>query len=100
MALRLLHPAMPFLTEELWQRLATDRNTRPVSIAIAPYPQYRQELTDYAAEREIEIVQEIVTMARTLRTGAKLDPKQQLAGALYSRSSALEVAERHAAAIQ
>jgi valyl-tRNA synthetase len=100
MALRMLHPAMPFLTEELWQRLATDRNTRPVSIAIAPYPQYRQELTDYAAEREIEIVQEIVTMARTLRTEAKLDPKQQLSGVLYSRSSALEVAERHAAAIQ
>jgi valyl-tRNA synthetase len=100
MALRLLHPAMPFLTEELWQRLATNRATRPASIAIAPYPQYRQKLTDYEAEREIEILQEIVTMARTLRTEAKLDPKQQLSGTLYSRNSALEVAQRHAAAIQ
>jgi valyl-tRNA synthetase len=100
MALRMLHPAMPFLTEELWQRLATDRSTRPMSIAIAPYPQYRQELTDYEAEREIEILQEIVTMARTLRTEAKLDPKQQLSGTLYSRNSALEAAERHGEAIQ
>jgi valyl-tRNA synthetase len=99
-ALRLLHPAMPFLTEELWQRLATDRSKRPISIAIAPYPQYRRELTDYGAEREIDIVQEVVTMARALRTEAKLDPKQQLEGALYSRGPGLEVARSHADAIQ
>ena len=36
-ALRLLHPAMPFLTEELWQRLGTQPRN-PVSIALAPYP--------------------------------------------------------------
>ena len=99
-ALRLLHPAMPFLTEELWQRLAGNRPTRPVSIALAPYPQYRQEATDFAAEREIGLVQEIVTMARTLRAESKLDPKLLLEGTLYSRTLALEVAQRHADAIQ
>ena len=98
--LRLLHPAMPFLTEELWQRLAGGQANRPSSIAIAPFPQYRSELTDYAAEREIELLQEIVTMARTLRTENKLDPKQQLDATLYSRSDALETAQREAAAIQ
>jgi valyl-tRNA synthetase len=99
-ALRLLHPAMPFLTEELWQRLATDRNARPISIALARYPQYRKGLADLTAEREIEILQEVVTMARTLRTEAKLDPKQPLEGALYSRGPGLEVARRHAEAIR
>jgi valyl-tRNA synthetase len=99
-ALRLLHPAMPFLTEELWQRLATDRTIRPASIALAAYPRYNPDTTDFKAEREIGILQEIVTMARTLRTESKLDPKQQLEGVLYSRGSALEVAERHAGAIQ
>jgi valyl-tRNA synthetase len=99
-ALRLLHPAMPFLTEELWQRLATDRTIRPASIALAAYPRYNPDTTDFKAEREIGILQEIVTMARTLRTESKLDPKQQLAGVLYSRGSALEVAQRHAGAIQ
>ena len=39
-ALRLLHPAMPFLTEELWQRLDLPEG-HPKSIALAPYPQYR-----------------------------------------------------------
>jgi valyl-tRNA synthetase len=99
-ALRLLHPAMPFLTEELWQRLGTQAAGRPSSIAIASFPKYRQESTDFAAEREIGLVQEIVTMARTLRVEAKLDPKQQLEGTLYSRNNALDVAKRHATAIQ
>ena len=93
-ALRLLHPAMPFLTEELWQRLAKGAAGRPVSIALAGFPRYRRELTDYEAEREIGIVQELVTMARTLRAESKLDPKQQLRGVLYARAEALEVAER------
>jgi valyl-tRNA synthetase len=99
-ALRLLHPAMPFLTEELWQRLARDPAIRPVSIALAPYPQYRQEVTDHVAEWEIGIVQEIVTLARTLRTETRLDPRQLLEGVVYSRNSSIEVARRHQAAIQ
>ena len=99
-ALRLLHPAMPFLTEELWQRFAAGRADRPVSIALAPFPQYRKELTDHEAEREIGVLQEIVTMARALRAEGKLDPKLQLNGTVYSRSEALEVARRHAGAIR
>jgi valyl-tRNA synthetase len=100
--LRLLHPAMPFLTEELWQRFLPEagRASRPASIALAQYPQYRRESTDHPAEREIGILQEIVTMARNLRTESKLDPKQQLSGTVYSRTGALAVAQRNAEAIQ
>jgi valyl-tRNA synthetase len=99
-ALRLLHPAMPFLTEELWQRLATDRAARPVSIALAGYPQFREDAADAEAEREIGILQEIVTVVRTLRTEAKLDPKLQVAGVLYSLGPALDVARRNGEAIR
>ena len=98
-ALRLLHPAMPFLTEELWQRLKGDA-PRPLSIALAGYPQYRRQNTDFAAEREIGALQEIVTLARTARTEMKLDPKQQLQGTLHARGDALAVACRHADAIR
>src|SRR6185369_801429 len=65
-ALRLLHPAMPFLTEELWQRLDLPEG-HPKSIALAQYPQYRAELADPEAEKEVAIIQEIVTLARILR---------------------------------
>jgi valyl-tRNA synthetase len=99
MALRLLHPAMPFLTEELWQRLKGDA-PRPVSIALAEYPQYSRQNTDFAAEREIGMLQEIVTLARTLRTEMKLDPKLQLQGTLHARGDALEIARRHADAMR
>ena len=98
-ALRLLHPAMPFLTEELWQRLEKPAGS-PVSIALAPYPQYRPELADPEAEKEVAVIQEVVTLARTLRTEAKLDPKQQLNGTLYCRTASLAIAQRHAEAIQ
>jgi valyl-tRNA synthetase len=97
-SLRLLHPAMPFLTEELWQRVR--KPDAPQSIALAPYPQYRPELDDPEADREIETLKEIVTLARTLRTENKLDPKLPLEGILYSRNSALHVAASHAEAIR
>jgi valyl-tRNA synthetase len=96
-ALRLLHPAMPFLTEELWQRLG---HTAPKSIALAQYPQFDAKLADPEAEKEIAILQEVVTLARTLRTESKVDPKQQLAGTLYCRTASLEIAKRHAYTIE
>ena len=100
-ALRLLHPAMPFLTEELWQRLRlAGESACPTSIALASYPQFREGAVDETAEREVGILQEIVTLARTVRTESKLDPKQQLTGTLYSRSATLAIAQRHAEAIQ
>jgi valyl-tRNA synthetase len=99
-ALRLLHPAMPFLTEELWQRLAKGHANRPPSIALAPYPQYSRTQTDFAAEREIQVLQDVVTLARTLRTEMKVDPKLQLQGAVYSRNDALKIARAHSEAIQ
>ncbi|MEO7652278.1 MAG: valine--tRNA ligase, partial [Bryobacteraceae bacterium] len=105
-ALRLLHPVMPFLTEELWQRLtgradgAGVNAPRPLSIALSGYPQYTREETDLTAERDMQILQDIVASARKLRQDMKLDPKQALNGTLYSRSDAHRVSVANAAAIQ
>src|SRR5262249_11056464 len=95
-ALRLLHPAMPFLTEELWHRLGPHS---PKSIALAAYPQFDPKLCAPDAEKEIAVLQDIVTLARTLRTENKLDPKQQFTGTLYCHTDSLKIAERHAQAI-
>jgi valyl-tRNA synthetase len=91
-ALRLLHPLMPFLTEELWQRLGNPGR----SIALEPYPQASSlgHMHD-EAEREMALLQEIVTAARALRADHKIDKKPLLTGVLYcSRPLHLDAIER------
>jgi valyl-tRNA synthetase len=91
-ALRLLHPIMPFLTEELWQRLMANAARRPASIAVASYPAYDPVAADHAAERDMQILQEIVTAARNLRADLALDPKQQFDAVLVSSGAASAIA--------
>jgi valyl-tRNA synthetase len=99
-ALRLLHPVMPFLTEELWQRLSEGATNRPKSIALARYPEGNPAWVDGPADLEIQILQDIIAAARTLRTEMKLDPKEQLDGVLHSQNAALDVARANNGAIQ
>jgi valyl-tRNA synthetase len=100
MALRLLHPVMPFLTEELWQRLDSPGVSRPVSIALAPYPQYSQSATDLTAERDVQVLQEIIGAARDLRADMKLDPKIPVSGTVYARGSAYKIGLAYADTIR
>ncbi len=94
-ALRLLHPVMPFLTEELWQRLAKGAPGRPISIALSKYPEYDLEAAGHSAERDMQLLQDIVTAARNLRSDLGVNPKEQLEGALYSENGAAQVALKH-----
>ena len=99
-ALRLLHPVMPFVTEELWQRLAERASNRAKSIALARYPEYTQHWAAPTVETAMQVLQEIIAMARTHRAEMKLDPKVLLDGVLYSQHAALDVAKEHHAVIQ
>jgi valyl-tRNA synthetase len=76
-ALLLLHPVMPFLTEELWHRLGAAEDE---SISTQPYPQYDALKANPEAEREIGLLQEVVTAARGIRADLGLDPKLPLEG--------------------
>ena len=88
-ALRLLHPLMPFITEELWQRLihSESANSRqPKSISLAAYP-LAHSIEQNAGVRTFRLFQEVVTAARELRADNKLDPKMTIEGSLYLRTS-------------
>ncbi|MBZ5642035.1 MAG: valine--tRNA ligase [Acidobacteriia bacterium] len=75
-ALRLLHPFMPFITEELWHQLPQRAGAR--SIALDRFPEAHAERIDAGAEEQISLLQEIITAARNLRAEMKLDPKKKL----------------------
>jgi valyl-tRNA synthetase len=70
--LRLLHPIMPFVTEELWQivtqHTVAPGNKRPVSIMVAPWPQADASKIDQQARDQMAVVREIITAVRTIRS--------------------------------
>ena len=88
--LRLLHPFMPFLTEELWQRLTSvlpKAESKAESISIAPYPTRIKGFIEAEAEQEVDTIIKIVHGARNLRAELKVEP-QHLLGAVITTDSA------------
>ena len=83
-SLRLLHPIMPFITEDLWQRLTANTPGRFKSIALTDYPQSAESDADPAAERRVEVLQALVTTARNLRAELNLPPREILHGTVFS----------------
>jgi valyl-tRNA synthetase len=79
-ALRLLHPFMPFLTEELWHQFPQRAGTK--SIALERFPEVRNSWRNDAALEEFGLLQEIITAVRNIRAEMKLDPKKKVAAEL------------------
>jgi valyl-tRNA synthetase len=80
--LRLLHPFMPFITEEIWQKLPMPRPTE--SIMIAPYPEPDTALVDEAAEAEMAPVIAAIEGLRTLRGESNLSPATKVKAVIQS----------------
>jgi valyl-tRNA synthetase len=84
-ALRLLHPVMPFLTEELWHKLPQPAEAR--SIALDHFPEARQEWMDASAESDMTLIQEIIAAARNIRAEMKIDQKKKVAAEFSSKDA-------------
>jgi len=84
-ALRLLHPFMPFITEELWHRLPQKADAKSISLQsfLTAHASWRNS----EAERNVALVQEIVVAARNIRAEIKLDTKKKVAADFASKDS-------------
>ncbi len=86
-ALRLLHPFMPFLTEELWHQLPQREGIR--SIAVDRFPDATRQQIDALAEKKFWLLQRVITSMRTARADNKIDPKKKIAAELSSQDVAV-----------
>jgi valyl-tRNA synthetase len=84
-ALRLLHPVMPFLTEELWHQLPQRAGAK--TIALERYPEARADWRDTAALDEFQLIQDVVKSVRAIRADMKLDPKKRIATEFSSETA-------------
>ena len=84
-ALRLLHPFMPFLTEELWHQLPQKAGAK--SIALDRFPEAQARWKNAKALSDAALIQEVVSTLRNIRAELKLDPKKKVS-ADFSTSDA------------
>ncbi len=86
-SLRLMHPFMPFATEELWQKVRQYLSAEgqiPASIMIAHYPIADDNLIDPEAERAMDSVIEIIRSIRNARTQQKVRADKWIEGQVYA----------------
>jgi len=85
-ALRLLHPVMPFITEEIWQAIY-DARPPLKSIALAGYPQADEMQVDIAAETGMAILQDLIVSVRNLRAELKIEPKLRVPIQIFAQEA-------------
>jgi valyl-tRNA synthetase len=89
-SLQLLHPYMPFLTEELWQNLKKKANgIRGESIMVTNYPETDEARYDTAAESEIEAIIEIIRSIRNVRAQYKVESARWVESKIYTEQATI-----------
>jgi valyl-tRNA synthetase len=93
--LRMLHPLMPFITEEIWQRVGPLAGRRGPTVMLEPYPRADDFAADAVAERQVAALQAVVLGIRQIR--GELDVPHSRATPVYVRSERAGDAEAIAA---
>jgi valyl-tRNA synthetase len=87
-SLRLLHPVMPFITEEIWHAIY-DGKPPLKSIALAAYPAANEEQIDLNSETEMAILQDLIVSVRNLRAELKVEPKVRVPIEVFAHGPAM-----------
>jgi valyl-tRNA synthetase len=72
--MKLLHPFMPFLTEEIWQKLGGDGG----SVMVSVFPTVDDDLRDQDAEKQMGVIMDVITSVRNIRGEMSIPPSKKL----------------------
>ena len=86
-SLRLAHPLMPFITEEIWQKAAPMLGIQGATIMLQPYPQEDGSVMAPGVDAEIEWVKAVILALRNIRGEMNISPAKAIP-ALFSKGSA------------
>lgn len=95
-SLRLLHPLMPFLTEEIWQAIPHEGET----IMYAPYPVADQSLRDEAAERQMGLLIDSIRAIRNARAELGVPPSKPLDAQIQATAEIADILAQNRAAFE
>ena len=99
-SLRLLHPVMPFITEEIWQAMYEGQPPLK-SIALAGYPQAEEKQFDLGAETEMAILQDLIVNVRNVRAELKVEPKVKIPIKVFAQEPGIRaMIEQNRAAVE
>jgi valyl-tRNA synthetase len=87
--MRLLHPLMPFISEEIWHALHSDRADD--SIMVQPFPKVDPALIDDDAEQRMISIMDVIRSVRNIRSEMNLPPGQELSAIIIPRDDAVEL---------
>ncbi len=82
-SLRLLHPVMPFITDEIWHAIY-DEQPPQKSLALAVYPQPDEKQIDKIAETQMAILQDLIVSVRNLRAELKVETKEKVSVEVFA----------------
>ena len=88
-SLRLLHPVMPFITEEIWHAIYDDKPPLK-SIALAAYPQADESQIDLKTETHMAVLQDLIVSVRNLRVELKIEPKRKVPIQVYAHEPEIQ----------
>ena len=77
-SLRMLHPFMPFITEEIWQKLPRKNDAADDSIMIQPWPHVQKDIISNKAEGDMKCVINIITAIRNIRSVWNIPPSREM----------------------
>ncbi len=79
-SLRMLHPFMPFITEEIWQKLPRSKDARGDSIMVQPWPHLQKDMISTEAENDMKCIIDVVTAIRNIRSVWNIEPRREMSG--------------------